>query len=514
MRIAILHDAVEGSAPADSRDALVQAQAVKSALEELGHEVRVMSADLDLKRLCREIGLWRPELAFNLVESLGGKGRLIHLVPYLLDSIRIAYTGAQAEAILVTSNKIMAKERMVAVGLSTPEWVGPDPDHHRETAGRPTRDLWDWIVKSVWEHASIGIDETSILLGKTAAEAFDALGDSAEKLGGACFAERFIDGREFNLSILGGPDGPQVLPPAEIVFTKWAPGKPRIVDYRAKWDSGSEGYRNTPRRFLTGPEDAGLLRRLKTLALACWRGFSLRGYARVDFRVDGRGAPFILEVNANPCLSPDAGFAAALAQAGIPFIEAISRILEDVPVVAESESMTRPFEIRPSHPLQNIRHREQVLPEDARAVEKLVGATGFFSEEEVRIAGELVGECLEKGENSSGYHFIFDILGERIAGYACYGPVPGTEAAVDLYWIAVHPEFQSRGLGIDLLSRVEKRVLAMGRNRVYIETSHREQYKGTRSFYERAGYRLESVLEDFYRPGDAKAIYLKVLSGV
>ena len=134
-----------------------------------------------------------------------------------------------------------------------------------------------------------------------------------EKQGGECFAEAYIDGREFNLSLLASKAGPQVLPPAEIRFEDYPEGKTRIVGYRAKWHESSFEYLHTVRSFEFPPEDDELLSRLKDLAVRCWSLFDLRGYARVDFRVDRDGRPWVLEVNVNPCLSPDAGFFAAAA---------------------------------------------------------------------------------------------------------------------------------------------------------------------------------------------------------
>jgi D-alanine-D-alanine ligase len=158
------------------------------------------------------------------------------------------------------------------------------------------------------------------------------------------FAEAFIDGREFNLSLLASPTAcdsdahgkatswqlvPTVLPPAEIDFSAFAPDRLKIVDYRAKWADGTFEYENTPRRFDFAARDSSLLNELTQLAKRCWVLFGLRGYARVDFRVDTAGRPWILEANANPCLSPDAGFAAALKQAGISYDGAIARIIAD-----------------------------------------------------------------------------------------------------------------------------------------------------------------------------------------
>jgi D-alanine-D-alanine ligase len=126
---------------------------------------------------------------------------------------------------------------------------------------------------------------------------------------------------------------------AEIDFSAFPPGKPRIVGYEAKWREGSFEYDNTPRQFDFANVDRSLLSELGGLAVACWDLFGLRGYGRVDFRVDAEGRPWILEVNANPCLSPDAGYAAALARASIPFERAIQRILDDA-VAIDSRTAT------------------------------------------------------------------------------------------------------------------------------------------------------------------------------
>ncbi|MFO7599296.1 MAG: D-alanine--D-alanine ligase [Candidatus Desulfacyla sp.] len=330
MRVAVVHHAVGPDAPADEQDVLDQAEAVSSALRTLGHDLVVLPCTLNLEHIRGNLTSRRVEAVFNLVESLHGTGRLIHLFPALLDAMGLPYTGSSALSILTTSHKILAKRRLQAAGIATPSWVGPfPPDGSGSDVSGAVKDAGDvWIIKSLWEHASIGLDERSIVEGRRE-DVAAMLPQRASLLGGACFAEGFVEGREFNLSVLTGPEGPQVLPPAEILFEDVAPGAPRMVGYQAKWDPGSHAYQNTPRRFSEGGEDGPLLHELTEVALRCWDLFSLRGYARVDFRVDDHGRPWVLEVNANPCLSPDAGFAAALQQAGIPFEEAIRRILAE-----------------------------------------------------------------------------------------------------------------------------------------------------------------------------------------
>jgi len=331
MRVAVVHHAVRPAAPADEQDILVQAQAVSSALEALGHDVVILPCTLNLLEMRHDLSALNSQVVFNLVETLEETGRLIHLFPALLDAMGLPYTGATSLSVMTTSHKILAKGRLRAAGIATPSWSGPFPQDGSggETCGVTEEDEGDvWIIKSVWEHASVGLDETSIVRGNRE-DVAAILPERAARLGGACFAERFVEGREFNLSLLTGPEGPQVLPPAEILFEDFAPGVPRVVDYRAKWDPASHAYQNTPRRFAHGSEDAPLVRDLTERALRCWKVFQLKGYARVDFRVDGQGRPWVLEVNTNPCLSPDAGFAAALEQAGIPFVEAVDRIVRE-----------------------------------------------------------------------------------------------------------------------------------------------------------------------------------------
>ncbi len=128
--------------------------------------------------------------------------------------------------------------------------------------------------------------------------------------------------------MLDGPDGPQILPIGEFDFSSFPAGKPRIIGHRAKRYGSSSEFNSTPRHFHLVEHDRSLVEHLKCLALGCWPLFGLRGYVRVDFRVDPAGQPWILEINTNPCLSPDAGYCAALAEAGLDYDDAVQRIVE------------------------------------------------------------------------------------------------------------------------------------------------------------------------------------------
>lgn len=336
MRVLIVFDHVAESAPPDQADALVQARAVAAALEELGHEWVTLGVAFDLDAAKTAIERLAPDVVFNLVESLGGHGRLIHVVPAMLDAMRIPYTGASADAQFITSHKPLAKQLLQAADIVTPFWMTHEHlrDHDLDEPLAADR----WIIKSLWEHASVGLNDDSLVNTNDSRVLLRALEDRLDDLGASAFAEEYIDGREFNLALLTTNDGPgvaaptgrvEVLPPAEIVFEDYPRDAPHIVGYSAKWDEHSFAYHHTPRRVDFPPEDAPLLEDLKHIALHCWHAFDLTGYTRVDFRVDHHNQPFVLEINTNPCLSPDAGFAAVLRHAGVGYTQAIERILAD-----------------------------------------------------------------------------------------------------------------------------------------------------------------------------------------
>ena len=158
----------------------------------------------------------------------------------------------------------------------------------------------------------------------------------------------------------------------------------------------------------------------------------------------------------------------------------------------------------------DLAFRYEVRPEDGGHVRKIVASTGFFNPSEIEVAVELVEERLTRGP-ASGYEFVLLERNGEVLGYACYGHIAGTAASFDLYWIAVDHSNRRRGLGQVLMAQTERLIGQAGGSRVYIETSRRAQYAPTRRFYERSGYRAEAILEDFYAPGDDKAIYVKVL---
>ncbi len=317
--VLILHNSVTQESTADALDILEQIESVRAALVSRGYEVKTLAIDLRLDEAKRRLREECPDAVFNLVEAIDDCGQLVPVATGLLDHLQLPYTGASTEGLLITGNKILAKQWLRTHGLATADWwdgISPVPPH--PGPGR-------WITKPVSEDASIGMDDESVV--EDFSDVPQRLAAQQQQRRYRWFAEKFVEGREINVALLDGPNGPVVLPIPEIEFVDYPASKPRIVGYAAKWHEESFECRNTVRRFVDPVAEAGLCAELGRIALRCWDIFQLRGYARVDFRVDADGTPWVLEVNANPCISPDAGFAAALEEAGVDYVEGIERIV-------------------------------------------------------------------------------------------------------------------------------------------------------------------------------------------
>jgi D-alanine-D-alanine ligase len=217
-----------------------------------------------------------------------------------------------------TTNKILAKELFRAKGIPTADWFTLDQI-----------DLLDpetkYILKPAWEDGSLGIDEHSVFMGNDVAYKEKTRAFQPNRF----FIEKLIEGREFNITVLGGNKGPEVMPLAEMQFFDYPEDKPKILGYTAKWNTDSFEYEHTSRTFDYEDKDRPLLQKLEAVALKCWRDFNICGYIRVDLRLDLNDNPNVLEINANPCLSENGGFYAACAQKGLTFRDIVERIVED-----------------------------------------------------------------------------------------------------------------------------------------------------------------------------------------
>jgi D-alanine-D-alanine ligase len=302
-----------------SLDVLTQVEALEKSLVELGHVPVRIPFTRDIKAFLRSVEEQHVEMVFNLCETVDENPQLAWHPAALLELVGIPFSGSPSSALMITTDKLLTKQLLRTSGIKTPNWRVIDEmnKYYRNGIHYPA------LVKPRFEDASIGIDQESIFPdGKSLTKKLEEF--SARF--GSLLIEEYIEGREFNISVFGYPQ-PRVLAPAEIEFVDFPDTTYRIVGYRAKWDKNSFEYHNTPRSFPTNLPEF-LLRGMEKTALECARAFMLRDYARVDMRIDGQGNIYVLEINANPCLSPDAGFPAAVEFSGMTYNEMVRRFVE------------------------------------------------------------------------------------------------------------------------------------------------------------------------------------------
>jgi ribosomal protein S18 acetylase RimI-like enzyme len=152
-------------------------------------------------------------------------------------------------------------------------------------------------------------------------------------------------------------------------------------------------------------------------------------------------------------------------------------------------------------------------------IREILDATSVFRAEEVAVALELFDETFaagparapyDPGDGVANYEFVGSFSRDgQLVGYVCYGATPGTDRVYDLYWIAMHPEFQGEGGGSQLVDEVERRLRQREARLLVVETSSRQEYAPTRHFYEARGYAAAACVADYYAPGDSRVIYTK-----
>jgi D-alanine-D-alanine ligase len=313
----LYNEPAPGAGP-DEMDILDQVSLVEKQVESLGFDSFRKGITYDFIKEIEEVKALSPDFVFNLVESINNHGQLIYFAPALLNLSKIPYTGCPLESIFMTSNKPLALKTMRMGGIPVAGSYRPDQvsDLHY---GRK------YIIKPVWEDGSMGITSESV---------FTFSPDDEDRLAqlpvSHWFLEDYIDGREFNISMFSGAEGVVMLPPAEIEFRDYGPDRPRIVDFKAKWDTSSFEYHNSVRVFPENFESDGLYKKLEKVCTDCWTLFGLRGYARIDIRTDSCDNVYVLEINANPCISPDSGFIAACSAGGYSLKEVFGGIVTDL----------------------------------------------------------------------------------------------------------------------------------------------------------------------------------------
>lgn len=296
-----------------------EALSVAAALTALGHRPLVVPLGADAAAFLAQLQATGAELIVNLCEGIWGDSHLELHAAALLELTGLPVTGSPPLCLGLTQDKLRTKELLLANGL-------PTPRHLAAPYGEPLPAAvaldYPLIVKPRSEDASQGITDASVVDDLAALQAQVAYVHRTYRQD--ALVEEFIVGREINAAVLGNGSEAVVLPLSEIRFDS-ALLRP-IVSYAGKWLEQSPAYRGTV------PECPAILKEadaaaVNAVALAAFRAMGCRDYARVDLRLRD-GIPYILEVNANPDISPEAGLARSAAAFGLTYPELIGRIID------------------------------------------------------------------------------------------------------------------------------------------------------------------------------------------
>jgi len=294
-----------------------EARAVRRALSEFGHRAVLVPLGADIAAFITELRAAEPAIVFNLCEGFWGDSRKEMHVAALLDLLGYVYTGAPSLALGLTQDKVRTKDLLVHHHLPTPRYFLVEIGEQYPKTCDLTYPLF---VKPRFEDASLGITTASIV--ESEGELKKRIQYVHEAYRQGALVEEYIEGREINAAVIGNAS-PEALPLSEICFRS---GLARsIVSYEGKWCEDSPEFAGTepvcPAPLST--EEEFLLR---DVTLRAYKILECRDYARVDIRLRG-GIPYILEINANPDISPDAGLSRAARVGGIPYPQLIEDIL-------------------------------------------------------------------------------------------------------------------------------------------------------------------------------------------
>jgi D-alanine-D-alanine ligase len=299
------------------RDMNDHAFSVMKSLVALGHKPIEYHANMNMfKRFKSE--KHKIDLVFNLVDDgFFSKSKLEPHVPAILDLIGMRYTGADYVGLSLCANKARAKKILAYHKIPTPKFQV----FHRADE-KICKMQFPLIVKPVNEDASVGIRNDSVVKNKT--DLRNKIRIVLRDYKQPALVEEYIDGREINVGVLGDKKK-LVLPIAEISFEGLPKDKPKIINYDAKWNKETVEYTSTNRFFPKLPE--GLKQKLIEYSIAAGETLLCRDYYRVDFRLDSKNRPYVLEVNPNPDISEDAGLAGMANEAGMNYTQMIDYII-------------------------------------------------------------------------------------------------------------------------------------------------------------------------------------------
>ncbi len=294
--------------------------AVVQTLRELGHEVRVLGVQYELRPIRRAVDDFHPHIVFNLLEEFHSITELDQHVVSYLELLKVPHTGCNPRGLTIARDKSLAKKIASYHRIRTPRFA-TFPRRHR--VRRPKDLPFPLIVKSLTEEASLGISRASVV--STDEELAERVAFVHDRVGSDALVEEFIDGREIYVAAFGN-ERVTVLPPWELLFENLPPGAPAIATARVKHDARYQEERGIFQQRARDLSE-GVRERLTRTTRRLYRLLHLTGYARLDYRLRGEDELFFLEANPNPEIAPEEEFASAADAAGIPYPQLLQKFL-------------------------------------------------------------------------------------------------------------------------------------------------------------------------------------------
>ena len=326
VKVALLYNLLERLERGEEKDILAEEAiveeigAIEEALFSLGHQCFVMAIREDIHPVVHWLKEIRPDVVFNLCESVYGDACLEPNIPALLDLLRVPYTGSSPLTLGLCLDKGKVKDILASQGILTPRYKIFDHEVNHLRGN-----IFPIIVKPLHEDGSLGISRESVIYDD------DGLNRQIryilERYRQPALVEEFIDGRELNVALMETDGKVEVLAISEIDYSEFPEGTPKICGYEAKWVTESIEYQKS-KPVCPAPLEWVLQKRLEHIAVKVFKLFGCRDYARVDMRVDRDGKIYVLEVNPNPDISPQSGMARAIKVQGMAYSEFVKNVLE------------------------------------------------------------------------------------------------------------------------------------------------------------------------------------------
>ena len=306
--------------PIGRKSSLERLQFVAAALRASGYPTQTLEFKDNWAGVLKKISKGWIDLIFNLCEEFRGRSKLEMNIAALLEMIEAPFTGSSSLALGLSQDKGKTKSLLAHHGIPTPDYAVYDPGERRFAPSL----RYPLIAKPVYEDGSLGNDNDAFAGDeKVLRRKVKSIHLSYRQ---PALVEEYIEGRELNVSIVGN-EKVQVLPISEIDFSTLPSGLPKICSYAAKWLEESSEYTCT-QPLCPADLPPEIRKRVNAVALQSYRVLGCRDYARVDIRLSARGVPYVLEINANPDISPDAGMVRSALAAGYSYHSFISRIAE------------------------------------------------------------------------------------------------------------------------------------------------------------------------------------------